>query len=402
VNKPVLISVHGIRSTGQWQEEIEPLVTPFYLHLPFKYSEYRHPIFAVIWLTLEPLAIILGSLVATLCFSMCWPPNRKQLAMITVSLVAFCIIARVLAANRRRRVLEAFKVHWSEKIGFERPPHIIAHSFGTFLVGTALSTYTDLRVGRLILTGCVLKADYPWASFAKSRNSQRFTAIHNEMAKRDWIAVSAQLLQGFVPPMGHAGVFGFTDKRITCNWDDARLVDGQGHSDSQCGHKSRTDHILVHNIAHQGLGHSDYFIGMSHARTFWLPFLWEISPGLYERFKDLCIECKELELSERYLELSDKEEQLSSSCWGWTNGPLEGRVRQVAIKYLEHNKSDSTQLDPIVSLSIRNIWELTWRAAKDSKELQFAIYLHPHTALARAVQIAVEQSRSNNSAPQMR
>jgi hypothetical protein len=294
--------------------------------------------------------------------------------------------------------LEAFKVHWSEKIGFERPPHIIAHSFGTFLVGAALSKYSDLRVGRLILTGCVLKGDYPWASFAKSKNSQRFKAIHNEMAKKDWVAVSAQLLQGFVPPMGHAGVFGFTDSRISRNWDDARLVDGQWHSDSQCGHKKQTDHILVHNIAHKGLGHSDYFIGMSHARTFWLPFLWEIPPGLYERFKDLCIECKDLEVAERYLELSDREAQLTSSCWGWTSGPLQDRVEQVAIKYLEHSKTDSTQLVHIVALSIRNLWELTWRAANHSKEVQFAIFLHPHTALARAVQIAVEQSRTSSTA----
>ena len=332
MNKPALITIHGIRSTGRWQEEIEPLLSPFYLHLPFKYSEYSHPVFAVVWLALEPLAIILGILVTTLCLSRVWPPTRKQAAIFIVPLVLFSVVARVLAAKRRRRVLEAFKLHWSEKIGFERPPHIIAHSFGTFLVGAALSKYTDLRVGRLILTGCVLKADYPWASFVRSKNSQRFTAIHNEMAKRDLIAVSAQLLQGFVPPMGHAGVFGFTDKRITRNWDDARLVDSQWHSDSQCGETNQTDHVLVHNIAHQGLGHSDYFIGMSHARTFWLPFLWEISPGLYERFKDLCIECKELELSGRYLELSDKEEQLRSSCWGWTRGPLEGRVIQVATK----------------------------------------------------------------------
>jgi pimeloyl-ACP methyl ester carboxylesterase len=394
VNRPLLISIHGIRSKGRWQEEIEPLVEPFYQHFPFKYSEYSHPIFAVIWLGLEPLAIVLGALAATLWFSIVWPPSVKQSATIIASFIVFWLVARVLASDRRRRVLEAFKLHWSEKVGFDRPPHIIAHSFGTFLVGAALSKYTDLRVERLILTGCVLKGDYPWASFARSKNSRRFKAIHNEMAKRDWVAISAQLLQGFVPPMGHAGVFGFTDSRISRNWDDARLVDGQWHSDSQCGYKKQTDHFMVHNIAHKGLGHSDYFIGMSHARTFWLPFLWEIPAGLYEQFRDLCIECKGLESAARYLELSDKEALLTSSCWWWTGGPLESRVKQVVTKSLERRNADSTQTDHLVALSIRNLWELTWRAASHSKDPRFAVYLHPYTALTHAVQTAIDQSQA--------
>jgi serine/threonine-protein kinase len=41
-------------------------------------------------------------------------------------------------------------------------PDIIAHSFGTWLVGHALESNPDIQVGRVVLTGSILRPDFNW------------------------------------------------------------------------------------------------------------------------------------------------------------------------------------------------------------------------------------------------
>src|SRR5579863_4112407 len=46
--------------------------------------------------------------------------------------------------------------------GFAGRPDIVAHSLGTWLIGHALQQYPSLKVGRVILTGSILRPDFDW------------------------------------------------------------------------------------------------------------------------------------------------------------------------------------------------------------------------------------------------
>jgi hypothetical protein len=400
--KEVLLTVHGIRTKGSWQEEIEPLISPFFDHFPFKYSDFSGPISGPLWLCLEPLGLMLGLALSLLFFFGLGWRGPTKLTIIGSILLCVWLASRILAGRRRERILRAFKLHWDKTVGAGRPPYIIAHSFGTYLVGAALDRFSDLRVERLILTGCVLKSHFPWASLQGVRHSRRFKSVHNEMAKKDLVAVLAKLLEGFVPPMGHAGVFGFNDPDICLAWDDPWKVGEQWSFDPGSEHALGQKSFVVHNVAHRGLSHSDYFIGLSHARTFWLPFFWEIPVGLFEQFKDLCIQCRELEMAGRYHDLIAKEALLTTSSWGWTQGSLRQCVTKSAAEYLKHLNKAPSHIEEIVALSIRNMWHLVWQATNHSTQVLFAEYLYPYRALVQCIETAVEQVQLHRAGQVMR
>ena len=46
--------------------------------------------------------------------------------------------------------------------GFGGMSDVIAHSFGTWLLGHALRNDPTLKVGRIIPTGCILRPDFDW------------------------------------------------------------------------------------------------------------------------------------------------------------------------------------------------------------------------------------------------
>jgi hypothetical protein len=95
---------------------------------------------------------------------------------------------------------------------------IVAHSFGTHLVGWSLMrSYraTPLRVGTVILSGSVLKSRFPWDRLIHAAIVER---VINECGSTDWILV---LNQAFVLFTGMAGRLWFTgalDDRLVNNW----------------------------------------------------------------------------------------------------------------------------------------------------------------------------------------
>jgi hypothetical protein len=219
------------------------------------------------------------------------------------------------------------------------------------------------------------------------------------MAKKDLVAVLAKLLEGFVPPMGYAGVFGFNDPDLCLAWNDPRSVGEQWDTMSALEKARVNRQFWVHNITHRGLSHSDYFVGLAHAQTFWLPFFWEIPVGLFDQFKDLCIECRDLEEAKRFHDLTVKEELLSTSSWGWTDGKLNDRVRVVTLGYLKHMNREPANIDQIVALSIRNLWHLVWRATQRSTQNLYGLFLYPHTALVQAIETTIEQTQHYSTLP---
>lgn len=92
------------------------------------------------------------------------------------------------------------------------PPDIIAHSFGAWLIGQALRQNPDIRVGRIIMAGSVLRPDFDWRTLIERGQVE---AVLNHYGSRDlWAFVS----EFFIPDSGPAGFRGFAQCRGVVNY----------------------------------------------------------------------------------------------------------------------------------------------------------------------------------------
>jgi pimeloyl-ACP methyl ester carboxylesterase len=115
-------------------------------------------------------------------------------------------------------------------------PSVVAHSFGTYIVGWALFKYEELKVNKVILCGSILPTDFPWDTLLE-RGQVR--TVRNEFGVSDiWV----KWVRFFVAKTGPSGSKGFTRTH-------PRLEQKQFE-----------------------FRHSDYF-REGHMRAFWMPFL---------------------------------------------------------------------------------------------------------------------------------
>jgi hypothetical protein len=124
--------------------------------------------------------------------------------------------------------------------GFGGIPDVIAHSLGTWLLGQALMNDPNLRVGRVILTGCILRPDFNWERLFEGKQVE---AVLCHTANKDlWAAIAHYI----IPDSGPSGRRGFNDR--------VRV----GHAILAGGH------------------HSDFFLDREltkHFHDVWRPFL---------------------------------------------------------------------------------------------------------------------------------
>ena len=115
-------------------------------------------------------------------------------------------------------------------------PSVIAHSFGTYLLGYALLRFRFMRFNKVILCGSILPVDFPWDKIIERGQVQ---AVRNEYGNRDpWVS----RVRGYIRHTGPSGYLGFTCKH-------ERLVQDEFNYD-----------------------HGDYF-GRDHMVAEWFPFL---------------------------------------------------------------------------------------------------------------------------------
>jgi pimeloyl-ACP methyl ester carboxylesterase len=152
--KPVVMTVHGIRTRGEWQKNIGPtLAGEGFVPVPLDYDYFTS-------------------------IAMCLPGRRKA------------------KLDWLREAYDSVRL----KSGVERPS-VICHSFGTWLVGELLRRYDDVRFDAVILAGSILPADYDWS---EAIGDSRVLAVRNEVATRDiWPRVAS-----WIPAMGGGGAFG--------------------------------------------------------------------------------------------------------------------------------------------------------------------------------------------------
>jgi len=89
-------------------------------------------------------------------------------------------------------------------LGKNGRPSVVAHSFGTFILGNALLRYQDIRVDKVVLCGCILPTNFPWRELIE--NGQ-VNAVLNCVGVEDYWPVVSSLV---IPGTGRSGRIGFS------------------------------------------------------------------------------------------------------------------------------------------------------------------------------------------------
>jgi hypothetical protein len=142
-------------------------------------------------------------------------------------------LSRFASARARRKQVDDF-YNWyidvrerkvpNPKLRHQFRPGVVAHSFGTYIVGHALNTFEDMNFGKIVFCGSILPRDFDWISIF-GRN--QVMEVRNDYGVDDIWSKTARLL---VRDAGSSGASGFF-----------------------------ISSPLVHDHRFQHFGHSDYF-----------------------------------------------------------------------------------------------------------------------------------------------
>lgn len=161
------VVIHGMNTRGSWQEDLVWKLSNLY--------RYSIPVYVYKY-GLVRIGVTLGFL------------QRLKVKKLVKQLKN---ISRI--ANRRNP---------------GRKPDVIAHSFGTWLISHALKEHPDLRIGRLILLGSIIRPDFDWK---KLLDNEQVEAILNHSAGKD---IPVRCCQLFIPDSGPGGKVGFLSKEV--------------------------------------------------------------------------------------------------------------------------------------------------------------------------------------------
>jgi hypothetical protein len=196
-----VIALHGMNTRGRWQQELQWLIDLTYRR-SIPYANWKY---GKVWFT--PIVI---------------PLQRRMIRTLI---------------NRLREYQNEVK----EQNEVSNPPDVIAHSFGTWLLGHALQEEPNLKVGYVVLTGCILRPDFDWKGLV---DRGQVKAILNHYGLRDnWAKIAVYC----IPDAGPAGRIGFL-KPV-----------GE----------------FLYDISEPDFAHSDFFNGKKLKNvfeTFWQPF----------------------------------------------------------------------------------------------------------------------------------
>ena len=194
---PLIISAHGIRTNGQWQKTFAAVVSG----KPSKVESYDYGRYGLL---------------------------------------------RFLAPGVNSRMIDHFYDWYSNTIRgcpeadldrFDKRPCLVAHSFGTWIVGHAMLKYEDIRFDKMILCGSILSTSFAWSTlFARDQ----VAAVRNECGPKDPWPKWAERLVSAAGPSGSKGFEWFGPAVENCFYDDF---------------------------------HHDEFYRRPHMEKHWLPFL---------------------------------------------------------------------------------------------------------------------------------
>ena len=249
---PQVLLVHGINSRGDWYPVAREALEPHFAIVPFRYSEYEEEGYAKV-VTGRGLGV-------------------------GMTLAAFATNFR---DELRRGVVVRLRAEIERLSRAGDLPHVVAHSFGTYLLGEALEHFPSLAVDRVVLTGAVMRPDYPWTHLVSTDPHRlgRVGAVRNETSSDDPAPRAAHRARHLLGGLGGAGWHGFATNAVVHT-----ALDEMG----RCAHCPPQARVPVHNVPLGDFPHSDHFLGPGHGERFWMPFLWGIAPEDYFLYARAC------------------------------------------------------------------------------------------------------------------
>jgi hypothetical protein len=366
--KERVLTIHGIETSGAWQEELARVFACHFDCIPIKYSQYRW--FGPLELILEPY-VLAGLGVILLAMHVWRVPSTVWWAAFWSSL-----FLAYLATYVRRRL--AFNKMLQQASDYAQPAyqsktHLIAHSLGTYLIGRALRTRAYFHVGRIVFVGCVLPRNFPWSKLIGlgGAKGHQFLEVRNELGRKDIVVLMAWMMSWLIRGLGIAGFSGFKGPPELIHTTDA--------ASGSCGDCPTGGLAPIHNVVSGDLGHSDTFVGSGYAEVFWLPFMWGIDPNEYKDFLELCNLAAGLErewsssaragghVDPRLVNI---ETLLLARSWKWSGGKFgDFLAQEVVSRY----PLTGQPLQQSVGLAVRGVWQSVMQAleARQTRENRF-------------------------------
>ncbi|HEY0557570.1 MAG TPA: alpha/beta hydrolase, partial [Thermoanaerobaculia bacterium] len=257
-HQPLIVTLHGINSIGAWQDDVRQVFEPHFRCVPLRYPQFRR----LGWLKI-------------------FSPWHRYRALKTV--------ARNFAA---------------EVGGAGVRPHLIAHSFGTWLA-VRLMSRPGTRLRRIVFVGSPLPANFDWTT-ALADDPEAFYDLTNERGLLDGvISLAGRLSQA------RAGQAGFQGPPELIH--DTRVM---RDACPLCVGLVPQTHARIHNVD-RDFRHSDWFVGNGHSANLWLPYFWGFPPEEYFDFIERCLLLDEM-ASQDVVNLRQAEEDFYARSWSWT------------------------------------------------------------------------------------
>lgn len=391
--RQTVLTIHGVNPDRTWQQMVGRVFEPHFRHVPIEYDEYlglKGPIIAVFSLWFAPL-IVVGFVLAVLMMLQ----RHWELALASlISALASLALGLWVAHLGRQACLNRVKPKLiAATAGDPVEPHVVAHSFGTYLIGSALRKFPEVMVKRMVLVGSVLPRHYDWSKVLTDKPTP-FT-VRNETGKRDLVVKLAGLIKCVARDMGNAGLKGFA---ITDVVHDTTTVWGPCE---EC--EGIADAVPIHNVPLDQFGHSTHFLGSSHGAKLWLPYLWGYTPREFHEYLQLCHAAAFLRQEQRWSELKEIEHALLRSNWTWTKGrTLKTFIKRSVEAYLHHARRVAVprpdrEMREIVEEAIRFIYLAVFEAWVEQEKLgdrndEVVRALYPPTAIVRAIELALDEA----------
>lgn len=384
----LVLTIHGVSPDRTWQDRAAKALEPHFRCIAITYPQYGSLLGAFGVLFNLSIFLALGAALTV------QSRGRSPIWAAALTLLAI-VVSIAIARYRRSRVVDSVKRQISTK-ATQGQPHVIAHSFGTYICGWALEKFQDLHFGRIVLVGSVLPRSFKWQNIRR-RRPNAFKEVRNDIGLSDSVVWLLRRLGRIAPDMGTSGLFGFVNS--------PRVVHRSSRAWGPCTRCAQSHRRpLIHDIFLAKYRHSDWALGPGHARELWLPYLWGLSPREFNQFIEYCRDAAYARQEQFWQELDIAEQRLRERSWTWsqkqpletfTAAELESRARRSEPTVAEALRGDRLDI-------IKDAFSFTYLAVAEAYDEsanfeseatperdQVLLALNPQRAIARALDEAV-------------
>jgi pimeloyl-ACP methyl ester carboxylesterase len=353
--KEIVSILHGVDTDARWYTDAENALSPHFEIHPFRYKSFRR--LGKLKALLNPWSLGFG-------FILSISPFYGSLGLwqtLAIEVMALCTIpiSLWLAGRSRMKVVADYQNHLA-KIPTGERPHLIAHSFGTYIGTAAMRDHPQRSYAKVVFAGCVLPVDIDWKKIHDRGYGGIFREVRNEVSTNDEMdpLIRAAVRVGMGRVFGQAGTRGFTS---------SVYVHSQQNLWQKCNVCKTSGPALVHNVQidlyHSGM------LGSNFMESFWLPFLWDIHPAEYRDFLEVCDKLNR-EQNRDAVEFRKDRAKFLRRQWGWVSAQGGGASRTLtaAISAQIEARISPGAFSPDVVKTLSEIAaERTWRAVARAK-----------------------------------